>query len=74
MKVDREVIYDWQMTPIDFGPIRSQGPETVKSFPDDNWKTLGQRIMKVDREVGHVWQMTPIDFGFKRSKVKVIGV
>ena len=75
MKVDREVVYDWQMTPIDFGPIRSKvtGFETVKSFPDDNWKTLGPRIMKVEREVCHVWQMTPFDFGFIRSKVKVTG-
>ena len=51
----------------------SQGPETVKSFPDDNWRTLRPRIMKVDREVGHDRQMTPIDFGLIRSKVKVTG-
>ena len=51
----------------------SQGPETGKSFPYDNWRTLGPRIMKVDREVGHEWQMTPLDLGPIKSKVKVTG-
>ena len=77
MNVDREVGNDRQMTSIDFGFILSKvkviGPETVKSFLDDNWRMLGPRVMKVDKEVGHVWQMTPIDFGFIRSKVKVTG-
>ena len=77
MKVNREVGHERQMTPIDFGLIRSKvkvtGARNSKSFPDDNWKTLGPRIMKVNREVGHVWQMTPIDFGLIRSKVKVTG-
>ena len=75
MKVDREVCNDRQMTPIDFGLIRSrsQGPKTIKSFPDDNWRTLMPRIMKVDRDVGHELQMTPIDFGLMRSKDKVTG-
>ena len=43
MKVDREVGNDQQITPIDFGLIRSrsQGPETGKSFLDDNWRRLG---------------------------------
>ena len=38
---------DWQMTIIDFRLIRPTvlkvnftWPETVNSFPDDNWRTL----------------------------------
>ena len=49
MKVDREVGHDQQMTSFDFGVqrSRSQGPETVKSFPDDNSRMLGSRFMKL---------------------------
>ena len=51
----------------------SQGPEAMKLFPDDYWRTLGSRIMKVNREIGPDWQMIPIDFELIRSKVKVTG-
>ena len=50
---------------------RSQWPEAVKWFPDDNSRTLRPGITKLHRDIGHDRQMTPIDFQVTRSKVKV---
>jgi len=50
---------------------RSQWPEIVKWFPDDNSGKLMARIMKLHRYIDHDSQMTPIDFQVTRSKVKV---
>ena len=50
---------------------KSQWPEAVQWFSDDNSRTLRPGITKLHRDIGHDMQMTHIDFQVTRSKVKV---